>query len=51
MSASESRQRTKLVAVRLTPDEHRAIVDAARHRGQSVSMLIRLAAIGSAVRT
>jgi uncharacterized protein (DUF1778 family) len=45
---SERRQRTRLVALRLTPEEHQAIAAAAHAREESLSLFIRLAAIASA---
>lgn len=38
---SERRQRTDLVALRLLPDEHQAVRDAATDLGVSVSELVR----------
>lgn len=44
---SEKRQRTKLVALRLTPDEHQRISRAAAQIGMSLGGFIRAAAINS----
>lgn len=40
MSVSESRQRTKLVGVRLLPEQHDRIREAAEERGMTMSELV-----------
>ena len=40
MSDSESRQRTKLMGVRLLPEEHDRIREAAEQQGMSMSELV-----------
>ena len=40
MSQSESRQRTKLMGVRLLPEQHDRIREAAEERGMTISELV-----------
>lgn len=47
---SEKRKRTKLVAIRMTPDERARVDAAAATMGISVGRFIREAALGRAVR-
>ena len=49
MSKSEQRQRTALVALRLTPVERDLLAGAARRRGWPLSKLIREAALRDAL--
>lgn len=49
MGKSERRQRTQLVALRLTPVERDLLVMAARDRGVPLSQLIREAALRDAI--
>lgn len=42
---SEIRQRTKLLAVRMTPDEHQALTAAAAAQGVSIGRFMRDAAL------
>jgi predicted HicB family RNase H-like nuclease len=42
---SEQRQRTTLVALRLLPEEHQVLVEAAQARGISLSELLRASAM------
>lgn len=45
---TETRQRTTMVAVRLHPDEHKALIKAAQARSISLSELLRASALGTA---
>lgn len=44
---SERRQRTALVALRLLPEEHHRLLQAARTRGVSLSEFLRSSALAS----
>lgn len=47
MSGSETRQRTRLVGVRLTPSEHDALLAEAKAVGVSVAELLRRRALAA----